>query len=139
MLKAYEVLIETGQSILYFYKLPKIIFLKNVEYEFINMDVDRHILYQRINDRFGKMLEEGAIEEVKKLLDKTGNNSSFPIFQAIGVKEIAMYLAKEYTFERMKEDVTMKIRHYAKRQITWIKHKFINTQDDDKFKNVFDC
>ena len=78
------------------------------------------------------MLHDGAIDEVSNLLSKititnrTEIFAKFPIFKAIGAKEITMFLAGIYTFEQMKELSIKNSRHYAKRQITWFKHQLSN-------------
>ena len=79
--------------------------------------MDRDKLYQRINNRVEEMLEEGLIGEVKSLEGKFSKTSS----QAIGYKEVLMYLDKEITYEEMLELVKQRSRNYAKRQITWFK------------------
>jgi tRNA dimethylallyltransferase len=75
------------------------------------------------------MLQSGAIEEVEDLLKKIGKQplneifKNYPIFRAIGAKEIALYLDERYSFDEMQEKAKQNSRHYAKRQITWIKHQ----------------
>jgi tRNA dimethylallyltransferase len=128
MTRAFEILAETGKSILHFYRLPRVTFLHDTSYKFIILKTDRIALYEKINRRFDLMLELGAVDEVKDLMLKINASTlaetlTFPIFQAIGSKEIAMHIREEYTFEQMKNLVTMKMRNYAKRQITWLKHK----------------
>ena len=65
------------------------------------------------------MLEQGLIDEVKKLIKKY---PEFPTaMQAIGYKEIVQYLKNELTKEEAIEKIKQETRRYAKRQITWFK------------------
>ncbi|MDR0942594.1 MAG: tRNA (adenosine(37)-N6)-dimethylallyltransferase MiaA [Holosporales bacterium] len=132
-IRAYEIFLETGKSILrYFKDYPKLKFLENVEYEYKIMEYERAALYEKINERLEYMLQAGAIEEVKQLLSKIGCDdrtalfNDYPIFKAIGAKEITLYLDGIYSFEKMKEMIKTNTRHYAKRQITWFKYRMPN-------------
>ncbi|GHT88665.1 tRNA dimethylallyltransferase [Alphaproteobacteria bacterium] len=128
MLRAYEILQETGSSILEFYLKNKRNFIKNIDFEFHLLDIPRCELYKRINLRFENMLKNGAIEEVRQLLQKCENNSydfikNLPIFGAIGAKEIVLFLNNKCSFEEMICIASQKSRHYAKRQMTWFRNK----------------
>lgn len=129
LIRAYEVFLETGKSISEFLSLPKISFIKDVEFEIINISIDRKELYKNIEMRFDKMLQMGAIEEVRSLLDKINISDrdlifkQFPIFKAIGAKEITHYSDGNMSFSEMREIAILNSRHYAKRQITWFKNQ----------------
>ncbi|MDR3031152.1 MAG: tRNA (adenosine(37)-N6)-dimethylallyltransferase MiaA [Holosporales bacterium] len=125
MIRAYEILLETGKSISAFYAAPKKKFISNVDFEFRLINIDRKKLYERISLRFNHMLKNGAIEEVENLLQKmnSDNLKKFPIFNAIGAKEISLFLKGRYSFEKMKEIACQNSRRYAKRQITWFKYQ----------------
>ncbi|MDR0695565.1 MAG: tRNA (adenosine(37)-N6)-dimethylallyltransferase MiaA [Holosporales bacterium] len=129
VIRAYEIFIETGMSILHFRSFPRVQFLRNVRYECELLECERSILYRRIHERFDRMLAVGAIEEVEQLLCKVGQKYSvremfttFPIFKIIGAREIALYINGLISFESMKQTATTSLRHYAKRQITWFKN-----------------
>jgi tRNA dimethylallyltransferase len=79
-------------------------------------------LYARCDARFAAMIENGAIEEVKTLLDRR-LNPSLPVMRAIGVREIAAFLAGEISREVMIERGSQATRNYAKRQYTWFAHQ----------------
>ena len=96
--------------------------------------MERPILYERINKRVDIMIEQGLIEEVKKLIKKY---PEFPTaMQAIGYKEIVEYLNNELTKEEAIEKIKQETRRYAKRQITWFKRieniKWLNGLDETK-------
>jgi len=78
----------------------------------------RELLYERINKRCEKMLQQGLIEEVRKLYEKYGECQPM---RAIGYKEVLPYLKGEITEEQMKELISQHTRNYAKRQLTWFR------------------
>ncbi len=83
------------------------------------IQMDRAILYERINIRVDKMIKDGLIEEVENLLKKY---QEFPTaMQGLGYKEVATYLKGECTKEEMIEKLKMETRRYAKRQLTWFR------------------
>lgn len=93
---------------------------KSSKYDFIliGLSMDRKILYERINQRVDKMINEGLVEEVKSLLDK-GFEKNLISMQAIGYKEIIEFLEGNITFEEAVNILKQNTRHFAKRQFTW--------------------
>lgn len=83
---------------------------------------DRAVLAQRINRRFEKMLEEGAIVEVETLLARK-LFPEMPAMKAIGVSQIAAMLKGEMTRETVIETAAAATRQYAKRQMTWFRNQ----------------
>ncbi len=89
------------------------------DYRVFAINMDRQLLYNRINERVDKMIEEGLIEEVKSIIDKY---EEFPTaMQGLGYKEVVEYLNGNIDKEEMIEKIKMETRRYAKRQITWFK------------------
>ena len=89
------------------------------DYKVFAINMDREILYDRINKRVDIMIENGLIEEVEKLLKKY---TEFPTaMQGLGYKEVVEYLQGKITKEEMIENIKRETRRYAKRQITWFK------------------
>ncbi len=82
----------------------------------------RDWLYARCDERFAKMVELGAIEEVKTLLARN-LNPALPVMRAIGVREIAACLRGEITREAAIAAGQQATRRYAKRQYTWFAHQ----------------
>ena len=94
---------------------------KGAKYDFkvFAINMDREILYERINKRVDIMIENGLIQEVKDLLDKY---DTFPTaMQGLGYKEVVQYLNKELTKEEMIDKIKQETRRYAKRQLTWFR------------------
>ena len=81
---------------------------------------DRGVLYEMINKRVDIMLENGLVEEVRKLknMGLTKENQSM---KAIGYKEVLDYLNNEISYEKMVEDIKKHSRNYAKRQLTFLR------------------
>ena len=83
---------------------------------------DRSRLYQRIDQRIDIMLEEGLVEEVKRLKVK-GYTRDMVSMQGLGYKEILDYLAGEISLDEAVYRIKRDTRHFAKRQITWFKRE----------------
>ena len=84
---------------------------------------DRELLYNRIDRRVDMMIEEGLIEETKRLIADGVFERSVTAAQAIGYKELFPYLRGEDTLENCVEELKRASRRYAKRQITWFSGK----------------
>ena len=78
----------------------------------------REWLIARCDLRFGQMAEKGAVEEVQALLARN-LSPDLPVMRAIGVPEIAAWLAGEIDRDTMLERGRIATRQYAKRQYTW--------------------
>ena len=84
------------------------------------IDWEREVLYDRINKRVGIMIENGIIEEAKMLLN-SGVDRTSTCWQAIGYKEMLKYLEGEESLEEAADRIRIGSRHYAKRQLTWLR------------------
>ncbi|MCL1832290.1 MAG: tRNA (adenosine(37)-N6)-dimethylallyltransferase MiaA [Oscillospiraceae bacterium] len=93
----------------------------NLEFE------DRQLLYERINVRVDGMVMNGLVEEARGRLETLKRSDRLTSAQAIGHKELLPYLSGETDLETCIENVKMKTRNYAKRQMTWFRRfKCIN-------------
>lgn len=92
----------------------------NFEFFLVALTRNREKLYEIINDRVDKMLEDGLIEEVEQL-KKRGLSEKNQSMRAIGYKEILAFLNGEYDRERMVELLKQHSRNYAKRQMTFLR------------------
>lgn len=94
---------------------------------------DRQFLYSRINSRVDIMLNNGLIDETKKIMDM---NLGQTAKMAIGYKELMPYLEGKITLKEAVEKLKMETRRYAKRQLTWFRRdEKINWIDIDLFSN----
>lgn len=87
----------------------------------IGLEMNRKTLYNQINRRVDKMLEEGLENEVKNLYNKGYEHCQS--MQAIGYKEIIPYVKNETDLHSAVELLKRNSRRYAKRQYTWFKNK----------------
>lgn len=101
---------------------------KAVQY---GINYDREVLYDRINHRVDIMIEQGLVDEVKKLVEM-GCRRDNTSMQGIGYKEVMDYLDGKVTLEEMAEEIKQATRRYAKRQITWFKRNDMIWLDAEK-------
>lgn len=87
---------------------------------FINYE-NRNLLYEKINNRVIDMLNLGLVDEFNKLIDKYSLDEKSKSLQAIGYKEIFLYKNNEINKDELVDLIQKNTRHYAKRQITWMK------------------
>lgn len=117
--RALEVQLSTGKPLSFFLNKPRRTFVE-ADFEPILIMPPREVLYNRCDRRFLMMLEKGAEEEVRRL---KALNPSGGVLKAIGVKEIMAYHAGELSRSQMIEHAQRATRQYAKRQVTWFRHR----------------
>lgn len=111
-------------------------------HELIGLDMDRDLLYQRINKRVDMMIEEGLIDEVRGLYE-SGIRDVTSV-QAIGYKELYAYFEGEITYEVALDRIKQNSRRYAKRQLTWFRNKMdfkwfnMSENREKKIKEIID-
>lgn len=88
---------------------------------FIGLTTDRKILYERINNRVYKMIDEGLIDEAKKIFDS--NVRTKAVTTPIGYKELFPYFNGNAELNECISNIQKNSRHYAKRQYTWFNHQ----------------
>ncbi|MDP9196794.1 MAG: tRNA (adenosine(37)-N6)-dimethylallyltransferase MiaA [Pseudomonadota bacterium] len=91
-------------------------------FRWIVLDPPREVLYDACNRRFEKMVEQGAVEEVRAFLQR-GLDPSLPAMKAVGVRELAAFIAGEISLEEAIHRAQQATRNYAKRQVTWFKNQ----------------
>ena len=80
---------------------------------------DRQKIYDRINTRVDKMIENGLLDEAKYIFSLNLTNDNLAV-KAIGYKELFPYIKKEKSLNECLDDLKQKSRNYAKRQITFL-------------------
>lgn len=88
---------------------------------FIGLTCDRNILYERINHRVDVMVQEGLLEEAKKIYDS--NIRTKAVMTPIGYKELFPYFEGKENLTSCLEQIKKSSRHYAKRQYTFFHHQ----------------
>lgn len=87
----------------------------------VGLDLDREVLYERINLRVDKMMEAGLLEEARGLWENGIRNVQS--VQAIGYKELFQYFEGFISLDEAVELIKKHTRHYAKRQMTYFRNK----------------
>ena len=88
---------------------------------FIGLTTSREVLYERLNKRVDAMLENGLLDEVKKIYNS--NIRTKAVLTPIGYKELFPYLEGSKTLEECLELMKQRTRNYAKKQYTWFNHQ----------------
>lgn len=115
MLHALEVCYQTGQP---FSKLRTGgVKRRSFEIVKIGLDCPREVLYDNIDRRVLKMIQQGLEREVRAVSDKRHLNA----LNTVGYKEMFAYLDGEYDLDRAIELIQRNTRHYAKKQLSWFK------------------
>jgi len=120
--RAYEVWLQTGRSLTDWqnHTVPE---LTPDTYTLEILHPDRPWLYERCDRRLQLMLDHGALDEVRALLDK-GLAINWPIMRVLGLAECVACLKGQTTLEDALALARQKTRNYAKRQSTWFRNQF---------------
>jgi tRNA dimethylallyltransferase len=120
--RALEVIEATGRSLTDWHRegLPPL--LPPGTFHALFLAPERDVLYARIDARFEKMLQAGALEEVERLAARN-LDPLLPAMKAHGVPALVRYLKGEITREGASEIGRADTRRYAKRQFTWFRHQ----------------
>ena len=100
---------------------------RGFDVEYIMIERPREELYERINLRVHKMMEQGLLQEAQRAFNKLGLLGDEPLDEnsipnsvnTVGYKELLKYFRGEWSLERAIEMIQQNSRHYAKRQMTW--------------------
>ncbi len=119
VIRALEIYEMTGKTMSSYQEAQNNEPLYNIIY--IGLEMERKLLYNRINERVDIMVENGLESEVYNLYQQGYKNCQS--MKAIGYKEFIPYFEKKQSFERSIELLKRNSRRYAKRQNTWFKNK----------------
>jgi tRNA dimethylallyltransferase len=117
MMRALEVKLATGKSIKEFQSAVPAKKNHDFAIENITIELPREQLYQNINQRVDRMMEEGLLEEARSLYSFRHLNA----LQTVGYTELFDYFDGKYTLTQAVEKIKQHTRNYAKRQLTWMK------------------
>ena len=128
MMRALEVVVSSGRSIFDFHKSvdssqltvnsqPSTVNRQQILFTYNIQALSREVLYERINRRVDKMIEDGLEDEVRSLIA----HKDLTALQTVGYKEFFDYFDRKCTREEAIEKIKQHTRNYAKRQITWFK------------------
>lgn len=96
----------------------------SLELDVFLLEIPPEVLNQRIEARVKMMMQEGLLEEVKKLYERYGDVEYLPALKGIGYKEFYPYLRGEISLEDAMERQIIHTRQYAKRQRTWGRNQY---------------
>ncbi|MBE21380.1 MAG: tRNA (adenosine(37)-N6)-dimethylallyltransferase MiaA [Acidobacteria bacterium] len=109
----------------------------------VGLTSPRKQIYKRIEVRIDKMLSDGWLDEVRRLLS-SGCTPESPGMRAIGYRDLVAHLAGEISLGEAREAVVVATRRYAKRQLTWFRRQSpaiffeIDQADDANRERVYD-
>ena len=86
------------------------------------MKTPRERLYAAIDARFSRMVEDGALDEVRALA-ALNLNSDLPLMKALGVPQLLAFVHGEVTLDEAIKQAQQLSRNYAKRQLTWARNQ----------------
>lgn len=115
LIRALEICIGTGNTYASYKNKPKAV--RNFNSIKIGLTTDRELMYDRINRRVDIMINNGLIEEAKKLEDHKSLNA----LQTVGYRELFEYFDGNFTKEFAIDEIKKNTRRFAKRQGTWFR------------------
>lgn len=104
---------------------------KRVEIVLLPKDNDRTKLREIIRKRFMQMLDEGFLDEVKKLKERNDLNENMPSCRAVGYRQALMYLKGQVSYDEMIELAVIATARLAKHQMTWLRGGLKVLEQDD--------
>jgi tRNA dimethylallyltransferase len=138
--RALEVYIVSGKNRTHWQQEQEAGLLGYEIHNLIVAPIERSILHARIAARFKHMLENGLIDEVKKLYARHDLNEETPAMRSVGYRQVWAYLAGQYSFDEMQEKAIIATRQLAKRQLTrlrrWPNAVWFDSEAKDLFETV---
>ena len=122
LVRAWEVTISTGRAFSNWQDEPRILPLPKVRFATIAITPPRDVLYKAIDERFSRMVQNGALDEVRALGLK-GLAPDLPLMKALGVPQLLAAQANEITLDEAIRQSQKLSRNYAKRQLTWVRNQ----------------
>ncbi len=126
LIRAWEVLEFSGKSLSEWQALPKLEPPQNWQFTVHLVMPDREVLYDRCNQRFIQMMEQGALDQIYEFNARVQSgevNDDVLLTNALGYKPLTAYINNEISKEEAIEKGQAETRRYAKRQVTWFRHQ----------------
>lgn len=139
MIRSMEVLEQTGISLAQWHEVSPVSYYNQDDFTSLTLIPPRTLLYHNCDSRFRHMLKNGALDEVRSLM-QAELPPTLPVMKTLGVQELRRYLNGEITQEDAISLAQTSTRHYAKRQLTWFRHQipeshivsYENTQEEQQ-------
>lgn len=129
LIRAYAVWLGSGKPLSYWQSITPNAPYPEGTCHLYNVEINRELLYSRCNSRVESMAKQGALDEVKSLYNAYPeatypNRDLFPVMKSVGVREFGAYINQQTTLEDAISATQQATRHYAKRQLTWMRGQF---------------
>lgn len=121
LIRALEVWELTGQPLTYWHRWKEEAH-SELDALWIGVAVEREVLYRQINARTEEMMASGFLEEVQKLLER-GYSPALKPMQSLGYRHLVEVILGDRPLPEAVERIKRDTRHYAKRQMTWLKRE----------------
>ena len=115
LVRALEICRDSGQPYSSFLKKERT--KRDFETIFIGLTAEREIIYDRINERVDKMIQNGLLEEAENLYLHKELNA----LQTVGYRELFDFFDEKLTKEEAISEIKKNTRRFSKRQKTWFK------------------
>jgi tRNA dimethylallyltransferase len=120
--RALEVILSTGRTLGEWQQQREGGIADSIDLSALILLPPRKWLYARCDERFARMIDEGAVSEVEALLARR-LNPNLPVMRAIGLSELSAYLLGQRSLDEAIAAGRQATRRYAKRQYTWFAHQ----------------
>jgi tRNA dimethylallyltransferase len=122
LLRAYEVVVGTRRSLAAWQAMPPWRIDLPARRRGLALVPPRPALYQRIDQRLRDMLEHGALDELRALAERA-LPADLPVMRAVAVPELLAHVAGRVELDTALDRAIVQTRRYAKRQLTWLRHR----------------
>ncbi len=126
--RALEIFLDTGKSIAEWFDVPMVKKLLEADFKIFVLLPELKNLEAKCAERFDKMMKDGALDEVKKLM-ALHLDANLPAMKAIGVAELSDFLRGKSSEEEAVNLAKLHTRQYAKRQLTWFRNRMRKTAE----------
>jgi len=118
--RSLELCMSTGKPLHEIHQGEKTLVFPDINIRIVGIEIERDVLYHRINQRVDQMMADGLLQEVEELLYL----SDLPVLKTVGYTELFEYLKGGISLELAIEKIKQHSRNYAKRQMTYFNRQF---------------
>jgi tRNA dimethylallyltransferase len=119
--RALEIYYITGKTMDELLQKPRYVYFPYAPIMIALVPGDRSGLHERIEQRFGQMLEHGLVAEVERLREEYGLDATMPSMRCVGYRQALQHLNGELDLEALRSHGVAATRQLAKRQLTWLR------------------
>ena len=130
LVRALEVMLHTGKPLSYWQSRPREGGLTGRALKIAHIP-ERELVYERIDKRFSAMIDSGGLAEVEQLMQRH-LSADLPVMKALGVTALASLLNGDVDKQTATYLASRDTRHYAKRQMTWLRNNYISNYENNE-------